>query len=235
MKWLVGVLSILSFLLFAPQAQAISYCSYDSTQARVQNNIRTPWSTSIQVGCERSFNVGSFHNGIDRFAEDTVLQVVGPQDFIAFYNNGDTVRVPRDGHYTLYVNTRDTVGSACFDSARVEVRCDRDQANSCQYQSTQARVQQDIEHDWVRELELRCGQSFNVGSFHNGIARFAEDTEIRVTGPFWLNHTFRNAERIRALFPGTYRVQVTTPGKSGAACREEAVVNVECSWDWWRD
>lgn len=226
---------------------AENQCRYRDTQARVQNNINVPWQQHITVGCEATFNVGSFHDGTGQFANDTSLEVVGPYPFRAFFQNGQRVQVPYSGRYTLHVTTNGQTGSQCYQAATVIVNCPSlptggfsqqpqpTPTSSCNYSSTQARVQTDIEHDWKSSIDIKCGEKFNVGSFHNATGQFANDTSIRVTGPQGLNHTFRNADRLRALYPGTYQVHVTTNNQSGGACEEKATVNVSCPGEWWRN
>src|SRR5688572_28359152 len=100
----LSLFSALGLFFFSEQESATAevQCKYRDTQARVQNNINTPWSTNITVGCERSFNVGSFHDGTGQFANDTVLHLTGP-GMNQFYSNGNTISVLNNGTYTLEV------------------------------------------------------------------------------------------------------------------------------------
>ncbi len=99
-------------------------------------------------------------------------------------------------------------------------------AVGCNYSSTQARVQQSISQPWQREIRIRQGESFRVGSFHDGTGQFANDTRIIVLGP-GVHDFSSNEATIRADRPGTYRIWVTTEGQWGDNCMEWASVEVE--------
>jgi hypothetical protein len=236
----LSLFGALGFFFLSDQEPAVAQmqCTYKSTEVQVQKDINSPWTNHIDVGCNQGFRIGAFRNGTGQLASDsdTVLRVTGP-GMDQYEKNGTFVFVKNNGTYTLNVGTVGQTGNTCGGTATVTVNCNNNKpdTNACQYGSTQARVQTDIKHDWKPSIDIKCGQKFNVGSFHNGIDRFAEDTTIRVQGPQGLNHTFGNATRLRALYPGTYKVLVTTNGKTGGACEEQATVNVSCPSDWWRD
>lgn len=260
MKKILSALVTASFLfVFFAQTTFAQSCNYGSTQARVQNNINTPWSQTIQVGCDRGFNVGSFHNGTGQFANDTKINIVGPNgaggDINTQVSNGQRVFVPSTGTYFVFVSTNGNYSGGCYDVATVNVVCNpapqppstpkpqptNKPSGSCSYGSTQARVQKDTNDAWKKDMTLNCGERFNVGSFHDNSGQFAGDTKLRVTGPsvffglMKLNHDFSNGQSIKATFPGTYRLKVTTNGQSGSACGEVATVKVSCSsWVWWQ-
>ncbi len=225
-------------------------CQYRDTQARVQNSIRTPWSQAIRVGCEKTFNVGSFHNGTGQFAGDTTAVVTGPNGFYRTVRNGETVTAGINGIYVLQVNTNGQSGFGCSETASVSVQCVTTKPTptptptpwispppvapgSCAYRDTQARIQRDEQQSWVSSLGVQCGETFRVGSFHNGTGQFASDTTLHISGPFGLNTNVSNAETIRALLPGWYILSVTTNGQSGAGCQESAFVFAGCA-NWWK-
>lgn len=247
----------ITFLILSTTSASAQSCNYSSTQARVQNNISTPWSQNIQVGCDKSFNVGSFHNGTGQFASDTQINIVGPNGQNGNINlpvsNGQRVSVPSIGTYFVFVSTNGNFSGGCYDVATVNVVCNPTPKptsqpepitkpnNSCNYSSTQARVQKDVSDSWKQNLELSCGERFNVGSFHDNTGQFAGDTKLKVTGPsilfglMRLNHDFGNGQSIKATFPGTYKLKVTTNNQKGKACEEMASVKVTCpSWVWWQ-
>lgn len=224
-------------------------CQYRDTQARVQNSLATPWSQAIHVGCEKTFNVGSFHNGTGQFAGDTTAVVSGPGGFYRTVRNGETVTAQENGIYVLHVSTNGQTGFGCSETATISVQCNAapptatptpwitpipvPQSGSCSYRDTQARIQRDEQQSWVSSLGLRCGETFRAGSFHNGTGQFANDTTLNITGPLGLNVNVSNAETIRALFPGWYILTVTTNGQSGASCQESAFVFSSCA-EWWK-
>jgi len=226
---------------------APSSCTYTSTQARVQNNINTPWASHISVGCERVFTVGSFQNHTGQFANDTVLHVSGP-GIHGHYHNGQEVKIPHavgHGTYLLHVSTRNQSGPACQESASVSFHCPTPTATpipqntQCQYQSTQSRVQKHQNEPWVKHLHLACNETFTIGSFHNNSGQFAHDTTILVTDPFGFGAAnLKNGQRIRAFFPGQYMITAATLSQSGPACADIAFVQVSCSAppipDFWR-
>jgi len=220
-------------------------CAYGSTQARVQNNGQTPWAPSTAIGCERVFNVGSFHNGTGQFAPDTYLYVSGP-GIGSYYTNGQQVRIPdaiQNGTYTLSVSTYNGSGSACSEAASVSYNCPTlplpppptatpipNQSGQCAYQSTQSRVQADTNQPWVKTLTIACNQTFTVGSFHDGSNQFATDTSLLVTDPFGFGKTgVTNGQKIRAFFPGQYMITTATPGQNGPQCADISTVTVSCN------
>lgn len=228
------ILPLLSgfFMFSAGSAQAWQACQYASTQARIQKEdlpfptspSTHPWkqSINIQLGNDKYFNVGSFHNNNGQFATDTRLRLIGPNTDIRF-SNGNTYLPQFPGDYTLYVTTIDRYGAACEDRAYITVHPAQD---TCPYSSTQARVQKDVYHNWKPSLTLRAGQSFNVGSFHDQTGQFAADTSLKITGPNGFSMNAWNAATINNVTQGVYVLSVKTNGKTGANCEESAVVNV---------
>lgn len=105
---------------------------------------------------------------------------------------------------------------------------------ACQYNSTQARVQKDINDPWKSRLSAHCGETFNVGSFHNNTGQFATDTKIEIKGRVYnqdsvsIEATNGQTITLPQYAYGTYTVKVTTPGQSGRACRASATVRVTC-------
>jgi hypothetical protein len=96
----------------------------------------------------------------------------------------------------------------------------------CQYGSTQARVQKNINDPWVQEKTINLGEGFNVGSFHDHTGQFANDTVLRVDGPDGFFSNYHNGDMVRPTRSGSYELSVTTVGKEGGACEEKAKVNV---------
>ncbi len=233
-------LSFLTFILFAfffsplPASAQVINCQYGSTQARVQKDVRDPWKPEITIQQGETFNIGSFHDGTGQFANDTVLQVVGP-GHIEFHQNGQAISVPQTGQYTLYVNTRNQFGGGCSEQAKVHVRAKVSPTppvtpptpipTLCPYKNTQARVQADITRDWEKVIGIWKGSSFNVGSFHNETGQFASDTRIRVNGQ-GMAKDFSNAGKVTPTGTGWYSIKVTTRGYTGSACQETAWVYV---------
>ncbi len=222
---------LLALAIFFPNfkaAKAQQACVYRDTQARVQANIQDPWKPSVSIGCDRSFNVGSFHNGTGQFSDDTTLRVTGPNGYNQTFRNGDTVRVSDSGTYTLSVTTNNQSGNGCQEQATAVVSCTPPApAPSCSWGSTQARVQTNINDPWKSSVTVGCDRSFNIGSFHNGTGQFAGDTTLWITGP-GISQPFRNGDTVRTSFDGTYTLSVTTNGQSGPACSEQAQTTVSC-------
>lgn len=211
-----------------PTSQAVkgistAQCQYSSTQARVQPDISQPWKQSYTIDQGQRFNVGSFHNGTGQFASDTTLTVTGP-NYSATFVNGQQVKTLNPGTYTLKVTTNGRTGSACEETATVIVR--RVSA-TCSYSSTQARVQKNTSDPWKSSVDVLCGESFNVGSFHNETGQFATDTTLKVDGPNFTGF-FSNGQSIKAYDAGNYTLTVTTNNQSGSACTQQATVRVTC-------
>lgn len=215
-----------------------SQCTNGSTQARVQNNVSVPWTQHTAVGCERVFNVGSFHNGTGQFAPDTYLYVSGP-GIGQFYGNGQQVHIPnsvQNGTYSLSVTTANQSGPACTETASVSFNCPVHPTatpipnGQCIYSSTQSRIQKNATDPWVKNLALNCNESFTVGSFHNNSAQWATDTSILVTDPYGYGAAnIKNGQRIRAFFPGQYMITAATPGQNGPQCADISFVTVQCN------
>lgn len=244
MKRLLQMLCVLpllsGFFVFTgdPVKAAVIGCQYGSTQARVQRDITDPWKSDLTITRGQSFNVGGFHNHTGQFGHDVVIQVVGP-NWANFYGNGQNVWPPFSGQYTVYVNTRDQFGGGCSEQARVNVVepvqpvqpvqpaqpvQPQPVFSTCQYGSTQARVQQDIQHPWAQYIITTQSQGFNVGGFHNGTGQFAHDTQIQVYGSGFSGLISYNGTRILPPGTGWYLVRVSTYNQSGRDCQEDAWV-----------
>ncbi len=112
-------------------------------------------------------------------------------------------------------------------------------AAGCTYANTQARIQKDATVAWGPSLTINAGESFRVGSFHDGTGLFATDTNIKVTGPDGAAVLNCQATAVdgacngktvtQTTTAGTYTVVVTTPGQEGAACTDTATVTVQSS------
>lgn len=196
------------------KANAMENCKYSSTQARIQQSIHHDWTQSLQLGCQQSFRIGSFHDHTGKFANDTTLTVTQPsgamEKYVWWKGNGRTIPATQNGTYTLKVTSIGQSGAACEETATVTRNCDGTvpeptilpppiivpgpqptpsatpvpQPGQCQYSSTQARVQKDIKHDWQRSLSLNCGESFRVGGFHNGTGQFSNNVRLAVVARF---------------------------------------------------
>ncbi len=196
-------------------------CTYRSTEARVQKDITQDWTDYLEINLGEGFNVGSFHNGVDRFVGDTRLTVYGPNGWSNVYGNGGRLIPGAVGDYVLRVETYNQTGSACVAEAKVRVK----PALSCRYGSTQARVQRDIRDPWKGYLEINRGDSFNVGSFHDHTGVFASDTRLSIVGP-GIDTTRRNGGTVWVYRPGVYTLSVVTNGQGGVACEQTASVRV---------
>ncbi|MBN2015915.1 hypothetical protein JW766_03705, partial [Candidatus Dojkabacteria bacterium] len=119
-------------------------------------------------------------------------------------------------HWTYY----DTC-SGCQQLFRCD--CDRQPPPppGCPYTNTQARVQEDMYHHWMPEITINVGESFRVGSFHNGTGQFASDTRLEVAGPngFSFSCDARNSgcngQTIFNVTNGTYTLTVRTYNPDG--------------------
>lgn len=206
-------------------------CPYGSTQARVQSDITDPWKQNMNIACGESFRVGAFHDGTGQFANDTELQVVGPGVNTTLGNEG-VVTTGTAGTYTVYAKTR-VSGSSNFYSetackAQATVTCTQSE-DVCPYNSSQARVQKDINDPWKQEMVVNCGETFRVGGFHDATGQFANDTQIQVVGP-GVNKVVGNEAVIATSAAGTYsvflktRVAGTSDFYPESACRAGAQV-----------
>ncbi|MFQ5492807.1 MAG: hypothetical protein ACE5DX_01455 [Candidatus Dojkabacteria bacterium] len=135
------------------------------------------------------------------------------------------------GHYT-----RTEICSGCkqeftcgCDIAATPTPTPTDTPVECPYSSTQARVQQNASSPWAGSINIVCGESFNVGSFHNGTGQFAGDTTIRVFSPNGSTITLGNGQSYTTSnsWPGLYRVEVTTNGYNHPNC--EGTASAICS------
>ncbi len=83
-----------------------SSCPYSSTQVRVHQTSTDPWMEDLNLICGQQFIVGSFHDNTGQFANDTDIQVVGPNINITGAPNGAIFQTQAQGTYTIYVKTK---------------------------------------------------------------------------------------------------------------------------------
>ncbi len=100
------------------------------------------------------------------------------------------------------------------------------QSATCKNGSTQSRVQTNSSSPWSPSLNLKPGESFNVGSFHNGTGQFATDTTLLVTGPGGYQVLATNGQTIKSEQEGYYVLRVFTREQWGAGCEEMSLVYV---------
>lgn len=106
--------------LFAGPAAA--QCPYTSVQSRVQPNVSTPWTQSLNVVLGQQFRVGAFKNGWGVFVDPgtATITVTAPNSSQSFPANGSYVTASQAGVYTVRVTcgsfsdtaTVSSVGSA---------------------------------------------------------------------------------------------------------------------------
>lgn len=244
----------LSFL-FSPDVSAetryfVPADQVNSTQARVQRNVRDAWEQTKTLGCREDFRVGGFHNGYDRLTPYVQVQVTDPRGKTRKVMNGGWVSSRYAGEYTVSVSTIGRSEEFTRQTATVKVNCPQPSVSptpsptprpsapastSCSHQNTQARVQKDESQPWTQNLKINCFESFRVGSFHNGTGQFATDTIVKIQGQgINGNWQFKNGDTIHVPFRGRYTVQVTTRDQRGTACEERATVEVSCNYQYWR-
>jgi len=199
-----------------------STCPYGSTQARIQRDSTTPWTQQLTITQGESFRAGSFHDNSGQFATDTSLRVSGP-GISRSLRNESTLTPRQPGTHTLLVTTRSRTGAGCQETATVTVL--PRPAAPCQYGSTQARVQKNINEAWSPVIYTTRIEGFNVGSFHDQTGQFARDTEMKLLGPGFDGTMTTNGARVLPPGSGWYRLQVTTKNQTGVACEESA-------WAW---
>jgi len=86
-----------------------------------------------------------------------------------------------------------------------------DGGEGCPYDSTEARVRKNPGDTWLQSMELVCGESFYVGSFHNNnFTKFANDTVMRVTPPVGVDKYLGNNQIYQTSALGKYDVYVGT-------------------------
>lgn len=221
------LLSFFLFPLFTSPAHATNQCQYSSTQARVHKDISDPWKQHMTIGCNKTFEVASFHDNTGVYANDTSLRVTGPNGFNKLYLNGQKVTVPDNGMYILSVSTNGRYGDSCQQQATVTVACNQQPTNNCPYTSTQARIQKNIHKPWVSELTVPQNYpGFNTGSFHNHTGQFATDTFLFIQGPNGFYQPTTNANRVKLYNKGTYTLHAYTSNYTGANCHAKAKITV---------
>lgn len=95
----------------------------------------------------------------------------------------------------------------------------------CPYNSTQARVQKDLNDPWDRFKTINSGQQIRVGGFHDGTGLLAGDVRLNVTGP--QNSTnIGNGSFITPASVGDYILHVTTILQTGTNCEDRAFFQV---------
>ncbi len=118
----VSCLMVIGLLFLASRHYVLAdYCTYNSTQSRVQADVSQPWSSAITIGLNGYFNVGGFHDGTGQFSDDTMLIVTGPNSYWGLFHNGDRVYARDPGVYTLTVTTPNQNGGGCQDNSTVAV------------------------------------------------------------------------------------------------------------------
>ncbi len=89
--------------LWIAAAPASGQCPFGSIQARVQPNISTPWTVSLNLQQGQTFRVGGFYNGTGLL--DTTgnvrLELYGPGGTLTLPANGSTQTAAAAGTYTL--------------------------------------------------------------------------------------------------------------------------------------
>lgn len=103
----------------SPTISSVPLCRYLSTQARVQRSVTEPWVDNLEISCEESFSVGSFHDNNGQFANDTIITVIDPQNRTSNLKNGDSFRTSVPGDYRVVVTTNGQEGVNCRDEAKV--------------------------------------------------------------------------------------------------------------------
>lgn len=237
MKYIGFLFLLLCFGLFFTSTASAASCSHGSTQSRIQPNDKIPWTQTLTVGCDRSFRIGGFHDGTGLLSPNVNVQVVGPNTFGAYFPNGDNIKVPYDGTYSVIVRTNNQEGPGCTETSTVHVQCFSPtptpvpvQTSQCPYFSTQARVQNSITVPWQQTISVSCDRVFTVGSFHNATGQFVTDTSLLVVGP-GINGYYANGHQVKipdTISTGNYSVYVNTNGKTGASCSEQAIVSFSC-------
>lgn len=215
------------FSITPPEAQAVQ-CQYSSTQARVHKDITDPWKQHMTIGCDKTFEVASFHDNTGVYATDTTLRLTGPNNYNKLVFNGQRITVPDHGTYTLHVTTHNQYGGACSNTATVNVHCPNTPSNSCSYTSTQARLQKSRQHPWKESINVYAGQPFFAGSFHNNSGTYATDTTLFLKGPNGYYQPVNHTDEIRLYEKGTYTLHAYTAGTvSGQNCHGKAKVTVK--------
>lgn len=207
-----------------PPPPPSSQCNYSSTQARWQVNTSDPWDSSKTITLGQSANVGSFHDTTGQFASDTTLTITGPGNNTT-RTNGQSFQPSQAGTYTLTVTTNGQSGAACTDTATLIVNQVTPQ---CTWDSTQARVQRDLNDPWASSRTINLGDQIRVGGFHNGTGLFADPgtVSLNVAGP----QSFSNLSNGQFITPdaaGTFTLRVTTPNQSGPNCEDSATFQVQ--------
>lgn len=215
------------FSINSPKVQA-SQCQYSSTQARVHKDISDPWKQHMTIGCDKTFEVASFHNETGVYATDTTLRLTGPNGYNKLVFNGQRLTVPDHGTYTLHVSTHNQYGNGCYETATVTVHCPKPEINTCTYTSTEARVQKSRHQPWKESISVYPGQSFFAGSFHNNSGTYATDTTLFIKGPNGYYQPVNHTDEIRLSNKGTYTLHAYTTGTiSGTNCHGKAKVIVK--------
>ena len=96
---------------------------------------------------------------------------------------------------------------------------------SCNYSSTQARVQRNLSDPWDTSKTINLGNQIRVGGFHDGTGLLANDINLNVSGI----GNVGNGSFITPSTSGTYTLTVTTSGQSGSACQDTASFTVQAA------
>ena len=244
MRVLVTFLGIslvaLVLMLNTKTAWADNVCD-GTVRVLIRQNQNSNWSQNIALNAGDSFVVGTFINGVQTQSSAVLVRVLYPNGMTNLFTNGDKVQANVPGTWEVGTAANDSLRTPCTDQGAVTITVNG--ANlvtptpfagmtpavnwgACVYNSTQARVQEDVSHAWNQTITISQGSWFNVGGFHNGTGQFSSDTAINVHGPNGYVGTFYNGNRINAESAGTYTVTVVTSNQSGSACQDIATVKV---------
>jgi hypothetical protein len=196
-------------------------CPYSSIQARVQPNLQTAWTQSLNVNPGQTFHVGAMYNGVGQFAPSGVmLTISGPNGYIQTVPNDGWVSVPSTGTYTLHVACGTLVDNATINSVSTPVPA------TCPYSSVQARVQPNLQTAWTRSLTVDVNQSVHLGAMYNGTGYYASPSYVALTliHPNGSQYGVPIDGYFPMTTPGTYRLRATC-GSSGAVW-DEATITV---------
>lgn len=230
-------------LIIKPPVRATACTT--NVQVWVQPSQAGGWTQNLTLNPGQSFWVGTFENGVQVIDNTSMVRVLYPDGMVNVFSNGDRVEANMSGNYEVSTAANDPLRNSCAANGQPAVTVMVTGGNvaaptpfpvttpanaytsNCAFNSTQARVQEDVNHAWNNSVNINQGGWFNVGSFHNGTGQFTNNSMMTVYGPTGYMGTFNNGERIWAKDPGTYTVYVWTPNQSGAACQDQATVHVQ--------
>jgi hypothetical protein len=91
-------------------------------------------------------------------------------------------------------------------------------------------VHKDVNFEWTPALQIKCGNTFEVASFHDGVPQYATGTTLKVTHPDGTTVSATNGATIITTLEGTYKLSVTTNG-CGESGNFVAQATVTCTND----